>query len=275
MKHSTLFLDESGKSSLIEKAGEPFVLTGVILDDEDVKTVEGFFNYIKRKYGFDLNFPFHSYHVFENPSTKLSDKKASEIVKTLADFLSIIPIKIKVISINKSVFKLALGVRSNNDFKGSSERKQLKEAPYKVMSANMFSWFAKYLESNDAVGQILVDARRGGDYELLRNLNMCKESNGPLSELESKTIKERCTAICFADKHFLSGGLEITDLISYTSFFNAKKSMNTMEPIMLVRLWKSLKSRMEDRSLYEPRTKDIKSFFKIKRGEVHRCLNDN
>ena len=32
MKHSTLFLDESGKSSLAEKQNEPFVLTGVILE---------------------------------------------------------------------------------------------------------------------------------------------------------------------------------------------------------------------------------------------------
>jgi len=36
MRHSTLFIDESGKSSLADLKYNQFILTGVILDDEDV-----------------------------------------------------------------------------------------------------------------------------------------------------------------------------------------------------------------------------------------------
>jgi hypothetical protein len=56
---STLYIDESGKSSLIDNAEEPFILTGVLLDQEEKSPIEGFFNYIKRKYKINPNIPFH------------------------------------------------------------------------------------------------------------------------------------------------------------------------------------------------------------------------
>lgn len=222
MNHSTLFLDESGKSSLAEKTTEPFILTGVILDDEDIKTVEGFFNYIKRKCKINTSMPFHSYDIFENPQRKISTVKAKLLLQTIADFISLIPIRINVIGIEKRIFREALGVKSDSDFRGSSDRKEMKEFPYRIMSANIFVWFAHYLKTSDRRGQIIVDARRGGDYQLIKSLNLCKDPNAPIEKGVSKLIKERCSAICFAEKNFLSGGLEITDLISYTCFFSCK-----------------------------------------------------
>ena len=41
---ATLFIDESGRSSLAEIESEPFVLTGVILENREIQTVEGFFS---------------------------------------------------------------------------------------------------------------------------------------------------------------------------------------------------------------------------------------
>src|SRR3989344_7128789 len=154
MKHSTLFLDESGKSSLAEKKNEPFVLTGVILDENEIIPVEGFFEYIKRKYEIPFDKPFHSYHIFENPTTKLSNLKAKSLVESLADFVSLIPINIKIISIDKEIFKHVLGIKSDSDFKGSTERKEMREYPYRIMSSEIFKWFAKYLKKTDSVGQI-------------------------------------------------------------------------------------------------------------------------
>src|SRR5947209_3774202 len=117
---STLYIDESGKSSLVEITEEPFILTGVILDQEEKSPVEGFFNYIKRKYSINPNIPFHSYDIFENPEKRtLSDNDAASLLASLADFISLIPIKIYIAAINKKQFKSALGIASVDELKGS------------------------------------------------------------------------------------------------------------------------------------------------------------
>ncbi len=272
MNHSTLFLDESGKSSLAEKQNEPFVLTGVILDENEITPVEGFFNYIKRKYSIETSRPFHSYDIFENPTSKLSTIKSKSLIETLSDFISIIPIKIYIISIDKSLFKLALGVKNNNDFKGSTERKEMRDYPYRIMSSFIFKWFANYLKKTENIGQIIVDSRRGGDYQLLKSLNLAKDLKGPLPKQTAKLIRDRCTAICFAEKNFLSGGLEITDLISYTSFFHARSAMSTMHGIKLNLCWAQIKKRLPAKALDELDEAQIKRFFKVGQDGVHKYL---
>lgn len=271
-KHSTLFVDESGKSSLIEKTNEPFILTGVILDEEDIKTVEGFFNYIKKKYQIDSNAPFHSYDLFENQQSKMSDAKAKKLLATIADFISLIPIRIAILAIDKSIFKASLGVKSDDDFKGTSDRKSMREFPYQIMSAKLFSWFSEYLNTSSNIGEIIVDARVGGDQQLLYALNKCKNPNGPLDNSISKLIKEKCNAICFAEKHFFSGGLEITDLISYAAFFHARKKMNSMYHIKLQVVWKEIRKKIRDNSLKVLGRREIKKFFKVGQDGVHPFL---
>ena len=66
-----LYIDESGKSSLSDLSSNHFLLTGVIVKQEDLITIEGFFNFIKLKFSLQPKEPFHSYEVFENPETML------------------------------------------------------------------------------------------------------------------------------------------------------------------------------------------------------------
>ena len=275
MKHSTLFLDESGKSSLAEKQNEPFVLTGVILDENEIIPVEGFFNYIKRKYEIDTVKPFHSYDIFENPGSKLLRVKARSLMETLTDFIALIPIKVYIVSVDKASFKQALGVKSNDDFKGSTERKEMKDYPYRIMSSVIFKWFAAYLRNADSIVQIVVDSRRGGDFQLLKSLNLCKDLKGPLGITAAKLIRDRCTAICFAEKYFLSGGLEITDLISYTSFFHAKSSISTMDHIKLNLAWNQIRKRLPNKNLTQLTTNQVKNFFKVGQDGVHKYLKSS
>lgn len=273
MNHATLFVDESGKSSLAEKVDEPFILTGVILDDTEISSVQGFFNYIKRKYEIDISKPFHSYHIFEHTGQKLSEAKAKSLVETLAEFISLIPITVAVYVIQKPLFRKTLGVKTLGDFKGSSERKEMKEFPYRIMAAKLFSRFAKYLKECDSIGQILADSRKGGDYQLIRTMGLCKDYNtGPLNKEDAILIQEKCTAICFAEKNFLSGGLEITDLISYVSYFHARRTMNTMADIKLDKLWSEIKNKMDGSDLINITIDEVQTFFSIKKGEVHKFL---
>jgi hypothetical protein len=269
---STLYIDESGKSSLAESTNDPFVLTGVIVDDSELSCIEGFFSYIKRKYKIDTNEPFHSYHIYEDPTSKLTDNQLKKLSEGLAEFLSLIPIEIRTIITDKAEFNKALGVKNIDEFKGCKERREMRGFPYRVMASDLFAWFASYLQHNDLNGQILADSRRGADHQLLKTLDLCKEGHVPY-KLNSITtaIKERISAICFAEKNFLSGGLEITDLASYITFFHTRRLIQQNKNKGLDILWKSLRKKMKKITVEK---KAVKRYFDIKKGEVHKYLSN-
>ncbi len=131
----SLYLDESGKSSLLD-AKDPFIITGTIINDDEIKAIEGFFTYIKRKFKIDENKPFHSYHTFEEPNTKLSDNTLQELAVSLSEFISLIPIKIRILSVDKTKFRDVLGVKSDDDFKGDKKRKEMSDYPYHGLQKN-------------------------------------------------------------------------------------------------------------------------------------------
>ncbi len=172
-----LYIDESGKSSLSDDTSNHFLLTGVIVKQEDLITIEGFFNFIKLKFSLNQTEPFHSYEVYENPETMLPAARSRLLSEQLDDFLSIIPIEICIVSIDKSIFRSTLGVTSTDQFKGSKKRKEMRDFPYRVMSTCLFGQFASYLEKNNLIGQIIADSRRGGDHQLLKSLHLCKEGS--------------------------------------------------------------------------------------------------
>lgn len=271
MNHkSTLYIDESGKSSLAEEENNPFIITGVVLDDIEINSVEGFFTYIKRKFNINPDLPFHSYHIYEHPTSKLSDNELLSLSRVLADFVSLIPIKVRILEIDKNEFKQALGVRSNEDFKGSSQRKEIPNFPYRVMATDLFAWFGKYLHKKNMQGQIIADSRRGADHHLLNTLNMCKNGNVPFTTNElTQYINEKVNAICFSEKNFLSGGLEITDLISYVSYFRVRRLLSQNENIGIDLIWKEISQKT---NILKVDKAAIKRFFGIKKNEVHKYL---
>jgi len=270
MNKSTLFIDESGKSSLLSDEKEPFIITGVILDDQEIVTIEGFFTYIKRKYKIDETKPFHSYHIFESKETKLPDSQLLELSQTLAEYISLIPMNITTLEIDKKIFKKALGLKDKEECKGSKERKQIPELPYKMLASKLFIWFASYLRDNNRIGQVIADSRRGGDHQLLKTLNLCQEGHLPrVNGNMSRLIKEKVSAICFADKNFLSGGLEITDLISYVTFFRVRELLTQNEDIGIPFIWEKIRDK---KALNKLKERDIKTFFGIEKDGVYKAL---
>lgn len=266
---STLFIDESGKSSLADKKDEPFVLTGIIIDDEDLKNIEGFFNYIKRRFGLDDSLPFHSYEVFEKTDTRLSPAKIEALILMLKDFISLIPIKINIVKTDKLLFKKALGVNSEDDFKGDSKKKEVKEFPYKIMASILFSWFADHLDGNNKIGQVMADSRRAGDHELLKAFEMCKDLNGPLKEKNRNLIRQRVCAICFAEKYYLSGGLEIIDVISFVTFNSYKRNLSNFGTKKMYDFSKEIKNKSK---IIEITESEVRRFFRVPKDGVHKYL---
>lgn len=269
MDKATLFVDESGKSSLADLKDNPFLLTGVILDNSELQTIEGFFNYIKLKFKLPTDKPFHSYEIYEKPSTKLSNSSLIELSKNISEFLSLIPIKVYVAEVNKSEFRGVLGIKSIDQLKGSSERKEMKEYPYRVTATYIFSMFGKYLIDRNSVGQVVADSRKGGDHQLLKTLNLCKENALPVKKEYYEAIKHYISAICFAEKSFLSGGLEITDLISFTCFNRAIRNISNLSDTGLEIIWKTIHNLA---SFGEMNKDGLRKFYGLKKGEVYKYL---
>jgi len=269
MNKATLFVDESGKASLADLNQSRFVLTGVILDNTEIQVVEGFFNYIKLKFKITSKEGFHSYDIFEDPKTKLTNSDLYELSKYIADFLSLIPIKIHIAVIDKGKFSKALGVKTIEDFKGTAERKEMKDYPYRVSATYIFAKFGEYLINQDSVGEIIADSRKGGDHQLLKTLDLCKENVVPLTGDYHKAIKERISAICFAEKGFLSGGLEITDIVSYTTFNKVIRKLSSMADSGIDKIWEQIRPVANINKIGESA---VRRYFRIKKGEVHKYL---
>ncbi len=272
MNKATLFVDESGKSSLADQKNKIFLLTGVILDNSELNIIEGFFNYIKLKFKLPTDKPFHSYEIFEKKDTKLSNSDLIELSKDISEFLLLIPIKIYVAEANKETFRGVLGIKSIDQLKGSSERKEMKDYPYRVTAVYIFSKFGKYLSDKNAIGQIIADSRKGGDHQLLKTLDLCKEKVIPIKDEYHLSIKNNVSAICFAEKSFLSVGLEITDLISYTCFNSAIRNMSNLSETGLKEIWNSVKQL---RIAAEMSEEGLRRFYGIKKGEVHKYLKND
>ena len=269
MNKATLFVDESGKASLADQLNRLFILTGVILDNSEIQTIEGFFNYIKLKFKLPQTQTFHSYDIFENPKTKLSDTALVNLSKNISEFISLIPVKFHIAWVIKNQFRSALGVKSFNDFKGSPERKEMKDYPYRVAATYIFAKFGEHLERSGAIGQIIADSRKGGDHQLLKTLDLCKEKAVSVKDKYHEAIKNKISAICFAEKGFLSGGLEVADIASYITFNRAMRKMSVAKVTGVDKIWEQIKPKAK---IAEINQDSVRRYFKLKPGEVHKCL---
>jgi phosphoribosyl-AMP cyclohydrolase len=228
MKRNTLYVDESGIANLLDNTYNHFLLTGVIVSGDEVDNLDGYFNIIKRKYSLKTEVPFHSFDLFENKSSDfyLTEAKAFEFNKSIAEFIKLMPIQVKVIHSKKLEFRQLEGLKLESDFKGSKENKRKKEFLYMISATKLFYWFASYLEQTNSQGTIIVDSRKGMDQYLLAAYNNSKEQQQRKTAQE-KTLASiatrRINSITFSEKTTLTGGLEIVDLISYSFFQSIDK----------------------------------------------------
>lgn len=270
---STLFLDESGKATLTDPKYDVFLLTGIILDDEEVNNIESYFSYIKRRFDLNENEPFHSYDIFEGPKRNSLDRN-KKLASLIADFIETIPAEITICVVDKPGVKQGLGVTSDQQFKGENKLKknEVKESPYKIAASTLFHRFAKHLNNQNRTGMIITDSRRGADAQLLKTLELCKLESGPLKEESTGLVKDHVSAICFAEKNYLSGGIEIADLISYTLFFELRNMRDTGKKLGLDELRKVIKQKIKKGNYYSIGEKETRKFFKLKKNEVHEGL---
>jgi len=76
------------------------------------------------KYGIiENNIPFHTYALLENPKTKLSTAQAKFFIKSMREFIELVPMDINIIYTDKIVFRRNFGI-TKDSLKGSRENNE-------------------------------------------------------------------------------------------------------------------------------------------------------
>ena len=254
----TLYVDESGGHSLTDIRSDDFLLAGVIMENKKDTEISAYFEFLKRKHGIDEGQPFHSVDLFEARGSDmyLPPKKAKALVSSLAEFIRIAPIEIKLLALKKKDVKEALGLnhlltkdqlsakfRANGAIGG-----ELRDISYDILASNLFLWFSShYLWRVGSRGAITAESRKESDHALLTAFLQCKEKDNYRSN--ERTVQKRVekmakgvTSIKFENKIGECAGLEIADLISYTSFLALHKKL-TFRPIGITAIWREIQKK--------------------------------
>lgn len=220
---SHLFIDESGKSDLLDTRYVDFILTGVLIGDSELPIISGYFSFIKRKYKLPQDTPFHSYHLLEDPhsSYRLKTRQIPMFMESMQEFLQLIPLTIYVVHTNKVLFKKTYGI-DKKDLSGSKENKERNGILYYLSSLVMFTRVAKKLEAVGISCAIHTDSRKYLDTQLLKAFVDIKEPTlKTKADMYVNGISASAKRLCsieFANKTALSAGLELADFISYVTF---------------------------------------------------------
>jgi len=275
-KKHILYLDESGCSSLTDYVSKKFLLTGVMIDTKEDIEISAYFNFIKRKYGIPVNYPFHSHDIFENKRSPsyLTNTNAKDVISSLAEFIDITPIKFKVFMLNKNKLRRFFGFKRDS-FKGiPRDRRKDKEIGYDILASRLIFWFAHELEKKSAKGEIVADSRRKSDVILLDSYLNCQMSssfNESDISILAREARNNITSIKFEKKTGLCGGLEIADLISYVSFLAENNRLKKSSAKNISVLWKVVKKNMLRGAIQEIREDSFEKY--LTTGRVNRIAN--
>src|SRR3989338_3641567 len=264
MARYLMYMDESGEGTLNDFQSKFFVLTGLIVQEEEDVKVSGYFNYTKKKYDIPQDIPFHSYELFEKRSSslRLSPKKARGFLKSVSEFFRISPIRIAVVAVKKDDIRKFYMIPKNHRFISNSNKYGFKDLPYDILGRELFFWFTRFLYRQGGVGHIIAEARGHSDHAVLQTFLDSQEKyrfmkSSPEFKL-TQNFKKRVTSISFTKKNGLRGNLEMVDLISYFSYQFLEKNLKKITRIGGRIIWRCIKEEMEKQKIQRIKTNGFK-----------------
>jgi len=149
-----MYIDESGDTIPLSQNGKKFlVLTGCIIQENDIHNIEEKFREIKGKYYQDPDIEIKSNFLryanpdlMENSPLKLnSKKKYDELEKEIADFLKDINVTLYSVVVHKEPYWSQYPAQN----------------PYHIAYVFLLERFQKYLKQKDSLGICIIDPREG------------------------------------------------------------------------------------------------------------------
>ncbi len=252
-----MYLDESGIASLTDRQSKNFILTGVIINDNDYAQISAYFNYIKIKNNLNVDIPFHAYDLFGNQGHSLylsSNLVASNLAKSLAEFLDIIPIKIFCSSFKKEELIKFLTTEDVSYFKNSQEAWKDIDIGYEAVAAKLFLSFGKYLNQKaNAVGKIITESRRESDIYILKSYLRCKNKDMFQTKrliANSEIFEKKISGIGFENKKSLSCGLQIADLVSYIGLLSLERKLSRHQAREIPKIWNIIRTMLDKNKIH-------------------------
>ena len=225
-----LFIDESGKSKLSDTC-DRFLLSGVIIEKGLHNALSDFMISLKSKNKILIDANIHAYDLFEKEeikNIKLSKKGIDYFFEHFIHLVRGTEMKCVLYEIDKrplvdKVKKKAksLSVAEKVIFK-YIQSKNCHDILYEILTAKIILQFGKFLEENDAMGEIVVESRRQDDGAVLKGFMLATEGS---YYMNNKNIKNNCssafnriTSLSFQNKKGLSFGLELADLFAWAKW---------------------------------------------------------
>ena len=241
--------------------------------------MSGFFELVKRKNGIAEGQHFHAVDLYEN-NRRLTTSQARALTEALINFLEVVPVRLKVLTLKKGTLRRYFKIRPNitkNTFKKTKLGVETRDIAYDILASNLFFWYGRTsLRKKRSHGAIIAESRNNADHSLLRAFLDCKEPDKYKLSLASvqrgsKNLREKVTSIKFENKNGECPGLEIADVISYVCYLYLNGRLNKFKKRGLTRLWKTIKSKLDDKEI---QILSGKSFVEwLPSGRVYRISN--
>lgn len=284
-----LYLDESGTAEFTDTRtpkSEYFVITAMVVDEDEGQKLSGYFEYLKRSHGLHVGIPFHSYDLFENKKFECyqTPTRMRALVHSLTEFFSLAPIRYRVYAVDKE--KVQEHFRINRKLSGADYQRHnatsINSISYALCAANAFRWFTEILRYANAKGSIVAESRDRSDKSLIDTFLDCKDEGmyaQPLGGRQYREcdkglkqsaveMKKRVTGLKFETKIGESFGLELADLISYLAFLNLQRRLGEFERLYIPQLWQAVRNKLDTKTICLLQGNDLSN--SLARSRVHK-----
>jgi len=217
----TLFIDESGVGNL-NHPGKYFVLSCILVKNENIPTIEGYFGLSKQEYLRDRKRNIHTTDLFERTYLKYRKlqkpkDRRNAFFEHLTGVMKILPFKTALYLINKDILRNKL---SYKPYKGKQSFSINRDLPYELASRNAILDFVYFLRKNHSFGEIVIESRQFSDQLFVSYFDDIRKTffPGKAQNPYFKDSRERINSLTISNKDYVHTGLEIADIGAYTTY---------------------------------------------------------
>ncbi len=232
-----LFIDESGKSKLSDQ-GDIILLCGFVINKDLHTALSSYMVSLKENSKISPAQNIHAFDIFEDEFKNLNKRVRREkwvtysqidtFFERLNHLLQGTEMQYLTVQLDKTIFQSKIEKRAKKlGITGKPIIKALKKAGlqdfiYEGLARKLILEFAHFLEQKDAQGEIIAESRRNDDTAVLNAFvdatQTSKYEEGTVYNAWSKQAFSRIHSLTFQNKRGLSFGLEIADLLAWTTY---------------------------------------------------------
>lgn len=186
---------------------------------------------LKRKNNIPTDVNIHAYDLFEKEEVLHVNLKNSEINYFFEHFIHLVrgtEMSCILYEVDKRPFveKINKKAQKTNSTEKAIFRylktKGNHDILYEILTAKIILEFGKFLDKEDAIGEIIVESRRQDDGAVLGGFMLATESSKYIKNKHYRCYSEsafkRITTLSFQNKKGLSFGLELSDLFAWAKW---------------------------------------------------------